>query len=186
MATTYNVNDIIYIINENNATVIGCVTTVTSLTSSLKSTTADISFQIPPGTEYKITIVTLTIPSRVEINNTMYNVREISDNAFIIRKDLTVIIIPDSVTTIGKNAFSGCSSLVSVIIGNSVTTIGTGAFSDCTSLVSIKIPYSVTAILNRTFYGCTGLTSIIIPNLNTTIEPTAFDSCTSLARFYKI
>jgi hypothetical protein len=188
MADTYNVNGIIYIIDaSNNATVTGCDTETISLTSALKSTTADISFQLPPGPEYKITIVTLTIPSTVDISNTTYNVTTIGDNAFDKREDLTIIIIPDSVIIIGNNAFSGCTSLISVvIIGNSVTTIGDNAFTGCSSLASITLPYSVITIGDRVFSHCVGLTSIIIPNLNTTIGINTFDGCTSLARFYKI
>jgi len=189
MADTYNVNGITYIIDaSNNATVTGCDTETASLTSYLKSSlkSTDVSFQLPPGPEYKMTIVTLTIPSTVDISNTTYNVTTIGDNAFYNRTDLTIIIIPDSVIIIGNNSFSGCSSLISVIIGNSVTTIGDNAFTGCSSLVSIVLPYSVITIGDRVFSHCVGLTSIIIPNLETSIGNNTFEGCNRLARFYKI
>ena len=53
--------------------------------------------------------------------------------------DLTSIVIPDSVTSIGSSAFFGCSSLASVTIGDSVTSIGIWAFSGCGGLTSITV-----------------------------------------------
>ena len=49
-------------------------------------------------------------------------------------KFLTIINIPNSVTTIGKNAFCGCASLTIINIQNSVTTIGESAFHNCINL----------------------------------------------------
>ena len=68
---------------------------------------------------------------------------ELSQGAFY-SKNLTSVIIPDSVTTIETNAFSN-NQLTSVIIPDSVTTIGYYAFSD-NQLTSIVIPDSVTTI----------------------------------------
>ena len=45
--------------------------------------------------------------------------------------EITNLIIPNSVTSIGNNAFSNCSGLTSITIPNSVTDIGNGAFSGC-------------------------------------------------------
>ena len=61
-------------------------------------------------------------------------------------KNLTSIIIPDNVTSIGYDAFSGCTGLTSVIIPDSVTSIGGLAFYGCTSLTDVTIPASVTSI----------------------------------------
>ncbi len=94
--------------------------------------------------------------------------------------NLTTIIIPNSVTTIGNSAFSGCIGLTSITIPDSVTNIGTSAFSGCTGLTSITIPDSVTMIGNSAFSGCIGLTSITIPDSVTTIENSAFSGCTGL------
>jgi hypothetical protein len=76
--------------------------------------------------------------------------------------NLTSVIIPNSVTTIGRNAFENCSGLTTISIPNSVTTIGFASFAGCTNLVSITIPNSVTNMELWVFSGCTGLTDISV------------------------
>ena len=94
--------------------------------------------------------------------------------------EITDLVIPEGVTSIGNSAFSGCSSLKSVTIPNSVTTIGNSAFSGCSSLKSVTIPNSVTSIGDSAFFFCSGLTSINIPNSVTSIGAHAFNSCSGL------
>jgi hypothetical protein len=80
-------------------------------------------------------------------------------NAFV-RKQLTNINIPGSVTVIGNEAFSG-NKLTSVTIPGSVTVIGDGAF-DYNQLTSVIIPGSVAAIGQVAFRN-NPLTSVTIP-----------------------
>jgi len=93
---------------------------------------------------------------------------------------MTLLNIPDSVTSIGDNAFQYCDSLSSVSIGNSVTNIGWGAFYDCTSLTSVSIPDSVTSIGDYAFNNCSSLPSVTIGNSVTSIGNYAFVGCESL------
>ena len=108
------------------------------------------------------------------------SVTSIGGYAFRSCTGLTDIIIPDSVTSIGDWAFCNCTSLTSITIPNSVTSIGYKAFHECTSLTSVTIPDSVASIGDLAFSGCTGLTSITIPDSVTSIGDWAFCNCTSL------
>ena len=122
----------------------------------------------------------VTIPETITVDNVVYNVTSIGEEAFSYFTGLTSITIPNSVTSIGYCAFWGCTGLTSITIPNSVTSIGVGAFENCTGLTSITIPNSVTSIGVGAFSDCTGLTSITIPNSVTSIGRHAFSDCTGL------
>ena len=62
-----------------------------------------------------------------ERSNPLYYARLYSDE----NTEITDLVIPSTVTTIGKYVFSNCSALTSVTIPNSVTSIGRGAFATC-------------------------------------------------------
>ena len=94
--------------------------------------------------------------------------------------EITNLIIPNSVTSIGYHAFEYCYGLTSVTIGNSVTSIGGGAFKNCSGLTSVTIGNSVTSIGNYAFQYCSGLTSVTIGNSVTSIGDYAFRSCSGL------
>ena len=67
------------------------------------------------------------------------------------------------------------TEITNLVIPNSVTSIGNYAFGYCSGLTSITIPNSVTSIGNYAFYYCKGLTSVTIPNSVTSIGSRAFD-----------
>ena len=80
-----------------------------------------------------------TMPANTVINNIRADTIGIAGNAFLDRRSLTSITIPESVTSIGDRAFCNCNSLTSITIPESVTSIGDGAFWLCKSLTSISI-----------------------------------------------
>ena len=69
-------------------------------------------------------------------SNDIYN---ISGNKHLLVNgvEITELVVPDSVTSIGDYAFHNCSGLTSVTIPNSVTLIGSYAFYQCSSLTSV-------------------------------------------------
>ncbi len=125
----------------------------------------------------------LTLPSIDEVNKETgfdCNTYEIYEYAFYYDSNITSVVIPNCVTSIGNSAFESCSSLTSITIPNTVTSIGEFAFHYCESLTSITIPEGVTSIGNCTFYYCKSLTSITIPDTVTSIGNDAFYNCSSL------
>lgn len=74
-----------------------------------------------------------------------------------------------TVTTIGKNAFANCKDITSVVIPETVACIEANAFSNCESLISVSIPRSATSIGDWAFNGCPKLA--IIVSLNEEPEP---------------
>ena len=107
-------------------------------------------------------------------------VTSIGDYLFFNCHSLTSVTIPSSVTSIGMDAFRSCSGLTSVTIPGSVTSIGSFAFDGCSGLTSVSIPSSVTSIGDYAFRYCSGLTSVTIPSSVTSIGSYAFSYCSGL------
>lgn len=82
-------------------------------------------------------IIAVTIPEIVNYEGNQYVVKGIGDNAFynyFTYPNLTSVIIPNSVTSIGKQSFCACVNLTTISIPNTVMTIGYNAFSSCGKL----------------------------------------------------
>jgi len=105
--------------------------------------------------------------------------------------NLTLVTIPNSVTSIGDSAFIGCSGLTSINVasGNthysSIDGVLYNYVQDTLILcpkakTSVTIPNSVISIGDYAFAGCSGLTSVTIPNSVTSIGDKAFAFCSGL------
>ena len=123
---------------------------------------------------------TVTIPEKITIKGTTYNVTSVADNAFKNNKKVKMVIIGENVKTIGANAFMGCSNLQTVTMGKNVTTIKSKAFYKCTKLKSITLPSKLKTIGNYAFYKCTKLKKITIPSKVKKIGKQAFYGCKNL------
>lgn len=132
----------------------------------------------------------------------------IGGSAFFNCENLTEVVIPDSVTSIGYLPFAACSSLqyneknglqylgnedneylylmgvkeslASISVENGCKVIASNALSFCRNTTEIIIPDSVVNIGSRAFYGCSSVTEIVIPAGVTSVGEYAFSDCTSL------
>ncbi len=120
------------------------------------------------------------VDKRIKGEVTIKDGVESISNAFSYCKDVTSIILPDSITSISESAFSYCTSLTTVKMSSKVTNIGSYAFENCTSLVDIELPNTIETIHSYAFKDCTSLITFKIPNLVTSIEDSTFYGCTSL------
>ena len=128
----------------------------------------------------KVTIHDLAKWCNVSFTNSWSNPVVSAHHLYLDNEEITKLVIPDGVTSIGSQAFRGCSEINELVIPNSVTTIYLEAFSYCSGLTSLSIPESVTTIEKNVFYGCTGLVSVEIPGTLTTINQGLFAYCDGL------
>ncbi len=60
-----------------------------------------------------------------------------ANHLYLGENEITELVIPDGVTSIGNYAFFCCTGLTSVVIDDSVRIIGEGAFESCAELASV-------------------------------------------------
>lgn len=90
------------------------------------------------------------------------------------------------VTAIGDDAFHGCSgywgggNLTKIVIPGSVISIGSQALCECTDLESVIICDGVTKLGYNLFGACTNLKTVSMPDSLITVEGMLFGSCPAL------
>ena len=129
----------------------------------------------------------------------------IGDYAFLNDFQMTRIVLPRGLTTIGR-AIVSCRNLEYLYWPKSITMCTLPTVDDCPKLARIEtddntygdcnavvsgsnielgckntiIPEGITGISAHAFYGCTGLTAIELPSTLRWIGENAFDGCTGL------
>lgn len=76
----------------------------------------------------------ITVPTEVE----GLPVRAVAKKAFLGNKDLTEVILPDSLDEIGDWAFAHCGSLKRITLPGRKISIGRGIFKDCKMLEQVR------------------------------------------------
>ena len=77
--------------------------------------------------------------------------------------DITSLVIPESVKTIGARAFERCKSLKTVEILAPLNKLGNEAFMDCTTLKTVTFHAGIKTIEEDVFKNCRTLKAIYVP-----------------------
>lgn len=101
------------------------------------------------------------------------------DGSCIVTADLSAAT---ALTTIGKRTFAECDDLTKVVMPASLTTIGEMAFYDCNNIMiaDLSAATGLTTIASNTFYDCSALGKLLLPVGLETIGESAFNGCSSL------
>ncbi len=94
--------------------------------------------------------------------------------------DVEIVLLPDTITTIGSECFFGCKSLNTIKLPFSVKEIGCLCFYGCVSLVEVWLPNGIEVIDHGMFQNCTALERVFIPSGVNYIDVAAFSGCRSL------
>lgn len=107
------------------------------------------------------------------------SLKEIGESAFE-KAGLVSVHIPDGVKSIESYVFKGCEALKEAVMGKEINYIGYSAFNSCSALENIVIPENVDSIAGYAFSNCSALTSIVIPDNVEVIDDHAFSDCEKL------
>ena len=108
-----------------------------------------------------------------------YTVTSLGDVFWEGKENLTKVILPSTIKTIGAWVFANCPALTSVEILSNCTSIGDYAFQNCSLLTSVDLS-SCTSIGDYAFHGCSALTSVGDLSNCTSIGNAAFQNCSAL------
>ena len=139
-------------------------------------------FDLVGSSAYSVRAANTSISGNIEIPQT-YNgkpVVVIQNSAFKDCSNVTLVLIPSSIKSIGINAFENCSKITETTIPEGVTLIGNNTFLGCEKLASVTLPTSLENIGANAFAGCTSLTSIVLPKNIQEIGANAFANCSTL------
>ena len=129
-----------------------------------KLTIGDSITKIGSYTFYKYTSLTsVTIPDSVtSIGYNAFGQCTLLKDIYVIIANLATYAESNDIYNISgnKHLLVNGVEITELVVPDSVTSIGDYAFHSCSGLTSVTIPSSVTSIENYAFYGCSSLTSV--------------------------
>ncbi len=99
----------------------------------------------------------------MDTENNVYVIHEVGRQAFKGCKELTTLILPDSVRKLGSKALLACSGLRVVRLSSLLLSLEPEVFRDCVDLPMVALPWKMQEIKNRSFYQCSSLHTVILP-----------------------
>lgn len=136
------------------------------------------------GGGYAVTGFSAAAQEKTEIRlPAVYNglpVTEIAEYAFAEQIELTGVILPSGIQSVGREAFRNCTELASVVLSAGLTHIRAAAFEGCAKLQNVLLPEGVTELGAYAFEGCAALANLSLPTTLSSLGEQAFAYCTAL------
>lgn len=114
-----------------------------------------------------------------QITNVVFpnTVTSIGYGAFLFCTELTEIELPDSVRSVGGSAFSNCYALTRVKLPAQLDSLGAYVFDYCVALEQVNLPEGLKRLPLATFRSCSSLTQITLPKSLVSIDDQSFAGC---------
>jgi len=100
--------------------------------------------------------------------------------AFQNQAELTSVVLPEGVRSVGDGAFAGCSLLVSVVMSDTVTNLGAFAFQGCAKLTDLRLGKGLRELGAGCLSFCESLRQVSLPAGVRSVGDYAFYACESL------
>lgn len=123
--------------------------------------------------------------------NQIYNIESLipSDNNIVKTSNVKIVILPNSIKTIGDNAFGNSSksslsytNLKWINLPSSLSSIGSQAFANCSNLQNLDFQSQeyLSIIDTNAFYNCDSFTNLFMNDKLSIVNDFAFDNCNNL------
>ena len=96
---------------------------------------------------------------------------------YVDNKELTELVVPESVTEIKENSFANYTGLKNLTLHEKVTKIGENAFTGCDCLYEVTFPCTELTIDSNAFSACKGLNKIAFTGEKVVLGYSAFEDC---------
>ena len=132
------------ILNEGTLSAISATLTAFEDDTVKGDTNQDGNASTPAADSYAIrnngTLTAIGCTLRYATSDSTFETTAIADGAFEGCGEITQVVIPQNVESIGGNAFQGCSNLTQVVFQGTNTTVADNAFSGCNNISNVYFP----------------------------------------------
>ncbi len=132
------------ILNEGTLSAISATLTAFEDDTVKGDTNQDGNASTPAADSYAIrnngTLTAIGCTLRYATSDSTFETTAIADGAFEGCGEITQVVIPQNVESIGGNAFQGCSNLTRVVFQGTNTTVADNAFSGCNNISNVYFP----------------------------------------------
>ncbi len=129
----------------------------------------------------------------ISFDNESANPLYFAHHLYVDGQEVTDLVVPEGVTSIGVNAFYGCTNLTSVTLPTTLTSTGNYSFRDCTGLTAVHISdleaycgisfgwYTPLFYAHKLYLNDEEVTGeLVIPDGITSVSNVAFEGCTGI------